>query len=130
MAAEIKPDVVLLDENLPELDGVSAAMTIWLATPQVATILLSAEPNTVLRRAMQAGVKEVIRTPVVATELLEAMRLMQTLESKRATSAYRAMLDPALAPRVITVSGAKGGIGKSRPTWRMRWRRNTRAKRC
>jgi pilus assembly protein CpaE len=113
MAAEITPDIVLLDEALPEMDGLTSASTIWLAAPQVAMILMSAEPNKLLRQAMQAGIKHVIARPVVGGELVEALRQIQTQVSKRATPEYRAILDPRMMPRVITVSGAKGGIGKS-----------------
>lgn len=113
MAAEITPDVVLLDEHLTEMDGVSAAATIWLAVPQVAMILLSTEPNRILRQAMQAGVKDVVSLPVVAGELLAALNIIQSHGHKRQTAEYRAVLDPQLTPRVIAVSGAKGGIGKS-----------------
>ena len=113
MVAEINPEVALLDENLAEIDGVSAAATIWLAAPQVATIVMSADPNSILRQAMRAGVKEIISKPVSARELLEALHAIQDLERKRQTQEYRTMLDPHLMPRVIAISGAKGGIGKT-----------------
>lgn len=113
MAAEINPEVALLEENLAEIDGVSAAETIWLAAPQVATILMSTAPHSILRKAMRAGVKEVISTPVAAGELLEALQSIQSLERKRQSQEYLVMLDPHLMPRVIAMSGAKGGIGKS-----------------
>jgi len=113
LAAEINPEVALLDEHLTELDGVSAAGTIWLAAPQVATILMSTQPEKVLRQAMRAGVKEVIGKPIKSGELFDALTTIQSLGSKRQSQEYRAMLDPQLIPRVIAVTGAKGGIGKS-----------------
>ena len=64
MAVELNPEVALLDENLAEIDGMSAAETIWLAVPQVATVLMSAKPNNILRQAMRAGVKEIIGKPI------------------------------------------------------------------
>ncbi|HEY3379242.1 MAG TPA: AAA family ATPase [Armatimonadota bacterium] len=113
MAVQLKPEVALLDEQLAETDGVSAAATIWLAAPQVATMLMSAEPNKILRQAMLAGVKEILHTPVVSGELLEALQAIQHLERQRQTQEFGALLDPQLMPRVIAVSGAKGGIGKT-----------------
>jgi pilus assembly protein CpaE len=113
LAAEINPEVALLDEHLAELDGVSAAETIWLAAPQVATILISAQPEKILRQAMRAGAKEVISKPAASGELFEALKSIQSMGSKRQTQEYRAMLDPHLMPRIIAVTGAKGGIGKS-----------------
>ena len=113
MAVELKPEVALLNESLAEMDGLSAAETIWLAVPQVATLLMSAAPAAVLRKAMRAGVKEIIGKPVSETELLDALGAIRSLENKRETPEYRVMLDPHLMPRVIAVAGAKGGIGKS-----------------
>lgn len=113
MAVQLTPEVAVLDDSLAEMDGITAATTIWLAVPQVATILMSADPNTVMRQAMRAGVKELIHKPVVADELLEALRAIQRLESKRRTQEFGALLNPHLMPRVIAVSGAKGGIGKT-----------------
>lgn len=113
MAVELKSEVVLLDESLAEIDGLSAAETIWLAVPQVATVLMSAEPTAILRKAMRAGVKEIIGKPVSEAELLDALSVIRSLENKRETQEYRVVLDPHLMPRVIAVSGAKGGIGKS-----------------
>ncbi|MHB9106404.1 MAG: AAA family ATPase [Armatimonadota bacterium] len=113
MAVELKPEVALLDERLPEMDGLSTAETIWLAVPQVATMLMSASPAAILRQAMRAGVKEIIGKPVHEAELLDALGAIRTLENKRETPEYRVMLDPHLMPRVIAIAGAKGGIGKS-----------------
>lgn len=113
MAVELKPEVALLDEELAEIDGLSAAETVWLAVPQVATVLMSAAPAAILRKAMRAGVKEIIGKPVNEAELLDVLVAIKTLENKRETPEYRVMLDPHLMPRVIAVAGAKGGIGKS-----------------
>lgn len=113
MAVELTPDVALLDEDLTELDGMAAAETIWLAAPQVATMLMSDNPQGLLRQAMRAGVKDVIGKPVVPEELLDALDTLRQQGSKRQSPAYRTILDPKLMPRVIAVSGAKGGIGKS-----------------
>ncbi len=113
MAVEIAPDVALLDEDLAGMDGVAAAETIWLASPRVSVILLSGSPERILRRAMRAGVKEVIAKPVVGDDLLDALRSIDSLQQKRQTQEYSTLIDPRLMPRVIAVTGAKGGIGKT-----------------
>lgn len=113
IAAEIHPDVALLDEELMEMDGVAAAETIWLAAPDISVILISAAPEGIMRRAMRAGVKEILDKPVAAADLLKALESVAALRQKRQTQAYAALLDPHLMPRVIAVTGAKGGIGKT-----------------
>jgi len=113
LTVQLAPEVALLDEDLAGMDGVSAAATIWLAAPQVATVLMSTDPSTILRQAMRSGVKEIMTKPVVAGELLETLRAIEHLQSKRQTQEFGALLDPRLMPRIIAISGAKGGIGKT-----------------
>ena len=58
LAALHRPDVVLLDLEMPGLDGIDAAARILAAHPEQATIILTrhARPG-VLRRALRAGVR-------------------------------------------------------------------------
>jgi pilus assembly protein CpaE len=113
MAVQFRPDAVVMDTDLEEMDGLSAAAAIWLAAPQVATLLVSEEPDTVWRQAMRAGVNDILSKPVIPAELLEALQAIDQTRSKRHTREFRALLDPQLMPRVIATSGAKGGVGKT-----------------
>jgi pilus assembly protein CpaE len=114
MAARLLPDVVLLDEQLPEMDGLSAAVAISLAAPQVATVLLTEDdPAQLWRRAIRAGVKDILPKPLQPAELLEAIQVIQRARERRETREFRALMDPELVPRVIAITGAKGGVGKT-----------------
>lgn len=51
-----KPDVALVDVNMPVMDGISTAKRILIVSPKTAIIILSAHnDDTYLERAMQAG---------------------------------------------------------------------------
>ena len=114
MAVQLGPDVVLLDIELGDTDGLSAAETIGLAAPQVATVLMSGEaPEHVWRQVMRAGAKDILSKPLVPTELLEAIRGIRRARDKRLTREFRTLTDPELMPRVIAIGGAKGGVGKT-----------------
>ena len=114
LAIQLLPDLVLVDEHLAEMDGLSAAGAISLAAPQVATVLLTAQdPAALWRRAIQAGVRGIIATPVDSAELLETIQTMQRARETRRTREFQTLVDPELVPRVIAIAGAKGGVGKT-----------------
>jgi pilus assembly protein CpaE len=113
MAVQFRPDVVLMDADLEDIDGLSAVEAIWLAAPQVATVMMSEDPAKVWRQAMRAGANDILDKPVTPAALFDALRAIQYTRGKRHTRQFRALLDPELMPRVIAVTGAKGGVGKT-----------------
>jgi pilus assembly protein CpaE len=114
MAVQLKPDVVVMNEAIPELDGLEATQLIWLAAPDIATLLLThnSDPH-ILLRAMRAGAKGCLAQPVDATALVEAVQAAYSVQLRRHTPEFKAITDPRLMPRVISVTGAKGGVGKT-----------------
>ena len=114
MAVQLSPDVVLVDADLAEMDGVKAAETIWLAAPQVATVLMSgAAPGQMWRQGMRAGAKDILSKPLAPSELLDSIRAIRRARDKRGSREFRALVDPELMPRIIAIAGAKGGVGKT-----------------
>ena len=74
LAAEHQPDLVVLDLEMPELDGVSATEAI-LAARQVPVVLLTrhARPG-VLRRALAAGARAFVPKTTPADRLARILR--------------------------------------------------------
>ena len=70
LAKEHHPDIVLLDINMPELDGLSAYRRIAQIHPDTGCIIISAEKDTTtLRAAMSIGVQEYLIKPFTGDEL-------------------------------------------------------------
>ncbi|GAA0794241.1 response regulator [Spirilliplanes yamanashiensis] len=93
LAAELTPDVVLMDARMPGLDGIGAAREIAAATPGVRVLVLTTFDEEVLvDGALRAG---------VAGFLLKVSPPEQLLEALREVAAGRGMLDPAVVGRVI-----------------------------
>jgi pilus assembly protein CpaE len=114
MTVRLDPDVALLDAELADMNGLSAAETIGLAVPHVATVLMSGEgADHLWRQAMRAGMRDVLPKPLVPGDLLETVRGIRQARDRRNTPEFRALVDPELMPRVIAVAGAKGGVGKT-----------------
>src|SRR5438128_994742 len=56
LAAELRPDVILMDIHLPDVDGVSATWVIASRNPDSSVIMVTSEGRTeYLQRAMVAG---------------------------------------------------------------------------
>jgi YesN/AraC family two-component response regulator len=101
LAEEQHPDLLLLDINMPELDGLSAYRQIAHVHPEIGCIIISAEKDTTtLRTAMSIGVQEYLIKPFTIEELetaiervypriLEArQKLVQAEQLRRRNEAY------------------------------------------
>src|SRR5690606_25380990 len=108
LARDLRPDVVLMDINLPQLDGISATQAIRKECgSQVIVISVEGDPE-YFRRAMQAGACDYLVKPFSSQDLVQSVR----------TAAARVPVQPKGAAkrrkgRIITVFSAKGGAGKS-----------------
>jgi YesN/AraC family two-component response regulator len=84
LAKQHHPDILLLDINMPELDGLSAFRRIAQIYPDTGCIIISAEKDTTtLRTAMSVGAQEYLIKPYTVDELETAIarvsqKVMQT----------------------------------------------------
>ena len=120
---ERNPDIILMDVNMPDMDGVAATRAILSQRPNVGVIMMSVmnEPD-VLRRSMVAGAREFLVKPFSLDELLTSVHTVHANTPKvMLTSASNTELN-ATAPlairqegrgTVISIAGVKGGIGRS-----------------
>ena len=75
LAKQHHPDILLLDINMPELDGLSAYQRIAQIYPDTGCVIISAEKDTTtLRTAMSIGVQEYLIKPFTVDELETAIR--------------------------------------------------------
>jgi YesN/AraC family two-component response regulator len=74
LAKQHHPDILLLDINMPELDGLSAFRRIVQIYPDTGCIIISAEKDvTTLRTAISVGVQEYLIKPFTVDELEAAI---------------------------------------------------------
>ena len=70
-----RPDVTLMDLQMPDLNGIDAIVTIRHEQPQARIIVLTTYEGDVLaRRALKAGATGYILKDLIRTELLDAIR--------------------------------------------------------
>jgi YesN/AraC family two-component response regulator len=84
LAKEHHPDIVMLDINMPEMDGLSAYRRIAQIHPDTGCIIISAEKDTTtLRTAMSIGVQEYLIKPFTGDELETAIEHVRGLVEKQ-----------------------------------------------
>jgi DNA-binding NarL/FixJ family response regulator len=76
-ASKLKPDIVVMDMTMPELNGVDAAVQIKRELPETEIVLLSAhQSEEVIRSAFKAGVKSFIFKTEAHQLLVESVQAL------------------------------------------------------
>jgi pilus assembly protein CpaE len=98
-AKRLHPDVVLMDVNMPEMDGIQATEIMASETPGSPVIIMSVQgERDYLRRAMQSGAREFLIKPFSGTELVASVRRVHQLEQRKETYSRAAVATAAPAP--------------------------------
>ncbi len=75
LAAKLKPDIVLLDVAMPELNGIEATRKMVEANSRLRVLILSMHKEAVyVRETLRAGARGYILKDAIDTELLNAVR--------------------------------------------------------
>ena len=75
LAKELQPDCVLMDINMPGLDGISATERIYQVAPDCLPIVISVQgEQEYLRKAMLAGARDYLVKPFSGQELVNTIR--------------------------------------------------------
>lgn len=104
-------DVVLVDEQIGDRDGLDVAREVGLARPLSAVVLMASHPSTaLLEAAMDAGARSIVAAPPSLEEVRS--RLESAAAWSRSARRHVAADTPAgEAGQVVAVAGAKGGVG-------------------
>jgi pilus assembly protein CpaE len=129
MATTLKPDVVLMDINMPDMDGITATEHLAAAVPTASVVMMSVQGEAdYLRRSMLAGAREFLVKPFSSDELTSSIRQVYTREQEKLSRiAVQPSADGSGVPvhasggdredrepgRVVAVFGPKGGVGRT-----------------
>jgi pilus assembly protein CpaE len=127
LAKQHRPHVILMDINMPDMDGITATEIISNTVPESPIIMMSVQgEQDYLRRSMLAGAREFLVKPFSADELINSIRHVHELEKVR--RARYAPIAPVAAPgaaaaaaaaagretgKIITFFSPKGGVGRT-----------------
>jgi len=122
--AETRPDVVLMDINMPDMDGITATEIIRKQNPYVQVVILSVQGDqNYMRRAMLVGARDFLTKPPMADELTSTIRRAgQMAHDEKAKGAQVSVSQvPNMSQlssnisagrgKVIMVYSPKGGVG-------------------
>lgn len=127
LANQQKPDVILMDINMPDMDGISATESIRKKIPFAQVVILSVQidPN-YMRRAMLAGARDFITKPPVIDELTAAIRRAGAIahdERQKTNPTFGLVSGPGgtqvstptvgRTGKIIVVYSPKGGTGRT-----------------
>ena len=104
-ALELRPDVVLMDLNMPKLNGIEATPRILQASPQSAILMLTMfEDDKSIFAAMRAGAHGYV---------LKGADGAETLRAIHAVASGEAIFSPAITRRLTKYFAAPGGDPKT-----------------
>ena len=125
MAVKLQPDVVLMDINMPDMDGIAATEQLAAAAPASAVVMMSVQGEAdYLRRSMLAGAREFLVKPFSSDELTASIRQVHLREREKASriAAAPAAGGGTAAPsaagdrepgQVVAIFSPKGGVGRT-----------------
>jgi YesN/AraC family two-component response regulator len=80
LAEKYRPDLAILDINMPDMDGLTAFEAMKEVIPNIACIIISAEKDSdTFRKAMKAGAREFLIKPFTVDELNLAVHKVSQL---------------------------------------------------
>ncbi len=128
LSHQLRPDVVIMDINMPDMDGITATESIKKKVPFAQVVILSVQSDaSYMRRAMLAGARDFLTKPPMIDDLTAAIRRAGAMAAEERNKAPGF---PAVGPggtatantmagaipqygKIIAVYSPKGGTGKT-----------------
>jgi pilus assembly protein CpaE len=117
-ATKLLPDVILMDINMPDMDGITATERLSSQVPTAGVVMMSVQGEAdYLRRSMLAGAREFLVKPFSSDELTASIRQVYSREKQEAgravvTAAAR-NAESAELGTVVAIFSPKGGVGRT-----------------
>lgn len=125
LSKEMKPDVIIMDINMPDMDGITVTETIRKALPASQIVILSVQGDaSYMRKAMLVGARDFLTKPPSIDELTAAIHrageMAIEIKKKEAIEAEQRALGGTGIPggarklgTIVAVYSPKGGVGST-----------------
>lgn len=125
LAKELQPDIIIMDINMPDMDGLEATSIINKFVPTAAVIIMSVQNDAdYMRKAMLSGARDFLTKPVNMDELYNTIRTVyknhEPIRRQYAAMENMPLIRPTTggiegeetrAGHIIAVYSPKGGVG-------------------
>jgi len=110
LAQELDPDVVLMDINMPDIDGITATDIIRKKSTHIQVVILSVQSDqSYMRKAMLAGARDFLNKPPLGNELISAIRgAGEVAQAERAKGAQQKLVTAAVSAAGVSNLGGTG----------------------
>jgi pilus assembly protein CpaE len=114
LAAQLKPDLLFIDQDMPGIDGYEACRLSSAAAPDsICIILADGDLSAATEKGMRAGARAVIKREQAPGALGQLVTQLAQLRKVKQTDQYAIVTDPARLPVTVAITSAKGGVGKT-----------------
>ncbi len=121
LARQTKPDVVLMDVNMPDMDGITATAAILERSPYTQIVILTVQNDPdYMRRAMMAGARDFLTKPPALDDLLNTVIQAGKIAHQEIRKVNQSSFGGfgtgstlSAQGKIITVYSPKGGAGCS-----------------
>lgn len=118
LAEKNRPDIILMDVNMPEMDGIRTTELMAHRAPGSSVIIMSVQgEQAYLRRAMMAGAREYIVKPFTGDELGNVISKVYEMDQRKREALGdqpKVSLEKKIQDgQIISFFSTKGGVGKT-----------------
>jgi pilus assembly protein CpaE len=118
LTGKLQPDILLMDINMPGMDGIATTERISATFPLTSIIMMSVQGEAdYLRRSMLAGAREFLVKPFSSDELTASIRQVHVREKQKRGRMIVPTQDGGEAGtkqgKVVTLFAPKGGVGRT-----------------
>lgn len=114
MTMQFGPHVALVSNDLQGISGLQTCEILSALAPDVMTILLAeSDSGEMADAAMRSGARGLLTKPLSRPKLAGLVLELEEVRKRRDLPEVRDWKDPSKFPKVISVTGAKGGVGKT-----------------
>ncbi len=114
IAKEVQPDIILMDINMPQKDGIEATQEITIEVPATTVVMMSVQKEQeYLKKAMAAGARDYIIKPFTSDNLVKTIHTTYETELKRKSKLNVSNRKEEINAKIISIFSTKGGVGKT-----------------